>query len=154
LEIILYARISCDIIDLMNNDKGFFRNLIERIERYLPMTFGSLIMFVIILYLFVVVGRMVIINYKSNKSIDAEAVKVEGLRGEIEYLNNQIAYLQTNSFKEKEARAKLAYKAPGESVIALPIDQPEDKVEGSTPIADNAVKVSNPRLWIKYFFGN
>jgi len=128
----------------------FFNNLKDRLERILPMTIGSLALFVIVLYAFFIVGRTIWVNYNSNKEIDKEAVKVEELENEIVYLKNQINYYQTYSYKEKEARAKLGYKFEGENVIALPIDRQEDKIEDRS-MAEAEIKVPNYRLWWSYF---
>jgi cell division protein FtsB len=136
----------------MSDKKGFFRNLIEKIEYYLPMTIGSFLMFIVIIYLFVLVGRTVWLNFQSNKSIEAEAQTVTGLQNEIVYLNNQINYFQTNSYKEKEARAKLGYKGVGEKAIALPVDKAEDKVEDRS-LGQAEIRIPNYRLWWQYYFG-
>lgn len=128
-----------------------FNNFRNRVEEILPMTIGSLILFAVVLYAFFIVGRTIWVNYNSNKGIEKEALKVEDLEKEIIYLNNQINYYQTYSYKEKEARAKLGYKAPGENVLALPIDEEEDKVEDRS-LGQAEIKIPNYRLWWSYFF--
>lgn len=116
------------------------------------MTFGSLVLFVIMIYLVVIVSRSVISNYNSNKDIEKDAVKLTLLQENIHELQNQINYYQTYSFREKEARAKLGYIAAGEKIISLPIDTLEDKVadSGTVPVA---IAIPNQELWWQYFFG-
>lgn len=130
---------------------NFFRKIKEGIEKIIPMTLGNFVIFLIVLYMFFVVGRSIWINYNSNKSLDVEAAKIELLRGNITELENQIAYYQTQSFREKEARAKLGYRAPGENIMILPLDTEEEKV-ADVGLGEVNIKIPNYVLWWKYFF--
>lgn len=116
------------------------------------MTFGNLLIFIFLLYLLFVVGKSVLGNFNSNKQIELQETKRIELEDSIVVLKNQINYYQTKSYKEKEARAKLGYKAPGESVMALPIDTAEEKI-ADTGLAEVKIKIPNYRLWWQYFFG-
>jgi hypothetical protein len=78
-------------------------------------------------------------------------VKISLLRENITELENQIAYYQTQSFREKEARAKLGYRAPGENMVILPLDTEEEKVADSG-IGEVNIKTPNYVLWWQYFF--
>lgn len=118
------------------------------------MTVGSLLLFVFVLYLLYIVTNSVINNYKADKEIDKQSLKLIELEEEIILLENQINYYKTNSFKEKEAREKLGYKAPGESVVSLPLDTVEEKVVDNGVIEDKKIEIPNYRLWWEYFFNN
>jgi cell division protein FtsB len=131
--------------------KNWFQKIISFIEKFIPMTFGSLILFAFIIYLSIVVGKSVISNYESNKSIEKEEIKLVELEARLHNIQNEINYYQTYSFKEKEARAKLGYKAPGENVLSLTIDTEEEKV-ADTSLVETKIKVSNFHLWWQYFF--
>jgi cell division protein FtsB len=131
---------------------GIFSKIREEIEKFLPMTFGNLLMFFIILYFIFLVGRMTWNNYQSNKSIDQEAQKVADLEKELTYMKYQIAYFKTDSFKEKEAREKLGYKAPGEKVLVLPLDTLAENSPDVSESGDVKVKIPNQNLWWSYFF--
>lgn len=133
--------------------KEALRKIKAQFERFIPMTFGSLILFCFVVYLLIVVGKTVIRNYKDNQEITAEQNKLAEERQKLKEMQYEINYFQTNSFKEKEARAKLGYKAAGESVIVLPIDTDAEKSADSA-LADAKVKTPNYRLWWQYFFGN
>ena len=114
------------------------------------MTLNSLVLFLIVGYLAYIVGQSIYTNYQSNKVIEGEQQKIADLKTSIDQLENEIAYYKTSSYKEREARAKLGYKAPGENVVSLNFDQPEEK------IADNGkseapIKTPNYRLWWQYF---
>ncbi len=89
-------------------------------------------------------------NYQSNKSVEKEEAKLLEMELKLHDIQNEINYYQTYSFKEKEARAKLGYKAPGESVLSLTIDTEEEKTT-DTGLAEAKIKVPNYRLWWQYF---
>jgi len=131
--------------------KAFFIKIQNYLEKILPMKVGSLLLFAFVLYLIFIVGRVIFINYNSNKSIGEEEKKVVVLTDEIQYLKFQINYFQTYSYKEKEAREKLGYIAPGESVVSLPIDSQIDKIADSGNI-EASIRVPNYQLWFRYFF--
>lgn len=130
---------------------NFFRKIKEGIEKIIPMTLGNFVIFLVVLYMFFVVGRSIWVNYNSNKSLDDEAAKIDLLRDNITELENQIAYYQTQSFREKEARAKLGYRAPGENIMILPLDTEEEKV-ADVGLGEVNIKTPNYVLWWKYFF--
>lgn len=131
--------------------KGLFSRINKGIEKVLPMTLGNLLLFAIIIYLLFVVGRSVWINYKSNNNLDVEREKITQLENDVELLQMEITYFKTQSFKEKEARAKLGYMAEGEKVISLSGDKPEDKISDQGK-KEQELKTPNYRLWINYFF--
>jgi cell division protein FtsB len=130
--------------------KNIFQKIISFVEKFIPMTFGSLILFAFVIYLAFVVGRSMVSNYQSNKSVEKEEAKLLEMELKLHDIQNEINYYQTYSFKEKEARAKLGYKAPGESVLSLTIDTEEEKTT-DTGLAEAKIKVPNYRLWWQYF---
>ncbi len=133
--------------------KDFFLRIKAYIEKFIPMTVGNMAIFAFLIYLIFVVGQSVVANHRANQDIAVEEAKLAELRGNITNLQNEINYYQTNSFKEKEARAKLGYKAPGEIVIALPIDTEKEK-SPDNGLAQQEIKEPNYILWWKYFFGS
>ena len=137
----------------MEKKESFFRKIKDRIEEVLPMNIGTFLLFIFLLYLIFIVCRVVVLNYESNKSIDVESAKVDELRSEIVYLQDQINYFQTYSYKEKEAREKLGYIAPGESIISWPTDTIVDSVV-DTGNVEAKIKTPNYSLWWRFFFDN
>jgi cell division protein FtsB len=124
----------------------------ERIEKIIPMSLGSLVMFALVIYLLVIVGKTMISNYAANKQIEEQQMSLQLLEQKIIDLQNQINYEKTASFREKEARSKLGYKLPGENVIALPIDTEVEKSPDSELVAQKVME-PNYSLWWQYFFG-
>ena len=129
--------------------RNFFKSLIGNIERFMPMTFTSLLIFLFIIYSFFIVGRSIWINYNSNKELEVEANNIFALERKINLMQNQINYYQTSSFKEKEAREKLGYKAPGENVMVLSLDKEDEKIADPV-LGEVAIKTPNYSLWWDY----
>ena len=131
--------------------KKTFSSTVKFLGKYIPMSFGSLAMFAVVIYLIIVVGKTVMTNYESNQDISKEESKLAQLEIHLHELENQINYFQTYSFKEKEARSKLGYKLAGESVLALPIDTDEEK-SADSGLLEARIQVPNYILWWQYFF--
>ncbi len=129
--------------------KKTFKNFIDWLESLLPMSVTSLMMFLFIIYLFFIVGKSILTNYNSNKDLENQEKNIQALQNKINLMENQINYYKTTSFKEKEAREKLGYKAPGESVIALPLDKEEDKI-ADDQLGEVNIKTPNYSLWWSY----
>lgn len=129
--------------------ENWFKKVIKFIERFIPMTITSLLIFFVIIYAFFIVGRSIWINYNSNKELDVEATNIAALENNITLMQNQNNYYQTSSFKEKEAREKLGYKAPGESIMVLPLDKEEEKTADPV-LGEVSIKVPNYKLWWDY----
>lgn len=133
--------------------KEFFNKIVKKLENYIPMTFGSLALFVFVIYMIFLVSKSIINNHNSNKSIDAEEQKLVAMQSDIQEIQYEINYEKTYSYQEKEAREKLAYKAPGESVMSLPLDTPDEQ-DADSGLTTVPVKAVNYQLWWKYFFGS
>lgn len=104
----------------------------------------------IVLYMFYSVGRLAFRNYQLNVEELKLRSDITSLENEIQDLKNQIVYFQSDSYKEKMARAKLNLQKEGENVVAI---VPGPKVEEVTekPIQEN---LSVPQRWWRYFFGS
>lgn len=127
------------------------QDLIRKIENRLPMTFGNLLLFIFILYLLFIVGNSVVKNHKFNQDIEKERSALYDLESEIVALENEINYLKTDSFREKEAREKLGFKLEDEKMMPLPIDTIEERIADSG-LVPKEIKTLNYRLWWEYFF--
>ena len=103
-------------------------------------------------YLIFIFSKSVWRNYEINNQVLSLEQEIEELILEREYLKNLIAYYQTKSFSEKEARSKLGLKKKGETVLALPrppeVDS-EEKMEKETATGE---KKSNYQKWWYFFF--
>lgn len=119
----------------------------------LGMTRGRILALVgllLVAYLGLLVFQVVQNNYRLSKQIDSLGKQITKLESDNEQLAYEVQYFQTDSFKEKEARAKFGLMAPGEGVIVL-----APKKTANAPATATAVKpkASNPRQWWQFLFG-
>ncbi len=105
-------------------------------------------------------------SYRQKRSIDRE---IAGLKEEAQALEHKnsnlksvIEYMQSEQFVEKEARTKLNYQKPGESVVVIegrPGEAPATtqakpffEVPAEPTKAAEPQAVVNARKWLDYFF--
>lgn len=101
-------------------------------------------------YLFFLTGRSVYQNWQTNQEIKKLKIEIETLQVENQNLQNLIAYYQTQSFKEKEARRKLGLVKPGENVVIISKEPPPSKTPA--PSTTEEPQKPNYRLWWEFFF--
>lgn len=111
---------------------------------------------VVFIYMFVSTGEALWQNFQINQEIVVLRNDIIQLEQQNAQYKNLIAYLKTESFKEKEARRKLGYKKPGETVVAIPQDNflhidPGTTKTNETP--ENKPVMSNPQKWWDYILG-
>jgi len=112
----------------------------------------ALILLLVAGYLIFIFSRSLWKNYEINKELLSLENQIESLKLRQEYYENLIAYYQTKSFAEKEARGKLGLKKEGETVLALPRKGKVEKKEEI--IGENAKpqEKTNAEKWWKFFF--
>ena len=111
---------------------------------------------VVFIYMFIATSEALWQNYQINQEITQLKLEITQLGQENAQLKNLIAYLKTESFREKEARRKLGYKKAGEKVVALPQNDFPHIEPGDTTTEDNTenqLQLSNPQKWWEYIFG-
>ncbi len=101
--------------------------------------------------------------------ITKEIVRRVALRREVAVLEKQIAELEaqnrslgeyvaainTDSFREREARKRLNLQKPGESVLIVPETTETGETANTTATAVSTIsKTSNSHRWWTYFFGS
>ena len=104
-----------------------------------------------VLYLAFLTGRAVYKNWQTNQEIKKLKVEIETLEVENQNLQNLIAYYQTPSFKEKEARRKLGLVKPDEKVVIISKEPPKTTTPAPSPSEEP--KKPNFKLWWEFFFG-
>ncbi|MBU2235447.1 septum formation initiator family protein [Patescibacteria group bacterium] len=98
-------------------------------------------------------GKEVVRRYEVNKEIQALEKEVEELENQNTELADLIQYLNTNSFREKEARTKLGMAKEGEKVVVIPnIEVVAETATEAVGVPDNVEELSNPERWFAYFF--
>ena len=120
-------------------------------RKFGPTAFVNLIGAAIALWILLALIQTVKHNYDLEKQIDTLRQKISLLQAQKDELSYNIAYYNTDSFKQRQARARLGLQQPGENVIILPSPSPS-----ASPIVDVAkakARRSNLRQWIDFLLG-
>lgn len=106
-------------------------------------------------YLLVGSGKLVYENFRVHENTTRLSNEVDTLKQHNLELEDLLAYYKTDSYKEKEARARLNYQKPGERLVVVPIPVGEDVSSDLTvgPETKSATPKSNPEQWWDFFFG-
>lgn len=117
---------------------------------------GRVVLVLLLVYTLFLLGRSVYFNYQTNQEIRALKTSIVQDKDEVENLKNLIAYYQTESFRELEARRKLGLKKPGEEVVSLPenVSAPNlpEKQKAAT-ILEKRFESPNYQKWWEFIFG-
>jgi cell division protein FtsB len=106
---------------------------------------------VLAIWILVALAQTVANNYKLEKQIETLRQQISVLQAQKDELGYNIAYYNTDSFKQRQARLRLGLEQPGENVIILPTPSPT-----SAPTTDAAAakaKRSNLRQWLDFLTG-
>ena len=112
--------------------------------------------FAVLVLAYLVVGsvRLVIDNYRISQSVGRLNQELASIRQHNLELKSLLTYYQTDTYKEKEARARFNYQKPGERVVAVPLPAGEEPgITRPGPETKAATPPSNPEQWVDYFFG-
>jgi cell division protein FtsB len=101
------------------------------------------------LYLIVSLSREIVDLIKKEKIIEEEQLKLEKLEVGTQVLREQLDYVQSEEFVEKEAREKLGMSKEGETIVILPEDF-EEMVEASHK-KNEPEELPNWKKWLSLF---
>ena len=105
------------------------------------------------IYLAAVLSQTIYYNYTLNRHIETLRGEISLLQARQEQLKYNISYYKTDSFKDREARAKLGLQLPGEGVLILPNPKQSNIAGPST--ASGPVKIkSNFGQWMDFLAGS
>ncbi|MEX0668508.1 MAG: cell division protein FtsL [Candidatus Saccharimonadales bacterium] len=114
----------------------------------------NFIIIIVVVYVAIATLNVIARNYQLQQQMDELIAENEILELENEQLRLEIAYFQTDSFVEKEARAKLNLQAPGEHTVIFsdlipgPVEPPEPEPEQTFVEAAD----ENIREWLYFLF--
>jgi len=121
--------------------------------------FNQFLIYLLLLYTFVMLGRVIYLNYQLNKKTDQMKSDIAKIQQQNKNLANLNIYYQSDSFKEVEARRTLGLVKPGEKVALVPTElAPTDF---NTSVQSQAAQIApkekvvinkNYQLWWQYFF--
>ena len=108
-----------------------------------------------IIFLAIAVVGFVNITAK-KKSVDTEitslARKAASIRNENEQIEQRLKKTTTDSYVETEARRKLNYSKPGESVFVFYEESAPALADAQAEGNGRISALKNPKKWINYFF--
>ena len=102
---------------------------------------------------FIVMGlvREIVSRYRVNQEIESVRMEIETLERKNKELAGLVDYLNTDSFKEIQARQNLGVQKEGE--VAVSIESMPDNTNEQVVFADSEdVEKSNFEKWWGYFF--
>jgi len=122
----------------------------KELRARLLMTTGA----ILLVYIAVSTIQAIWQNYQIDKELGQLREENAQLKLRNKYLQNLIAYRQTDAFKDKEAREKLNYQKPGESVLIVPNEDIERFTEGNIQDQETTIKhtPTNPEKWWQLIF--
>lgn len=99
--------------------------------------------------------REAVRSYEIQKEVSSLESEIQLLEERNAELASIVQYLNTDVYREKEARLRLNMQASGEQVVVVPDEYLDN--EYTTAGAETAIKNStyrtNPQKWWDYFFG-
>ncbi len=103
-------------------------------------------------------------NWRQKRSIEREIkgleTQVKDMEGKNSNLKNVLDYMQSDQFVEEQARTKLNYKKPGESVVVIegrpgktpPTATSPFEIPPEPPKVTASRATVNVNKWLDYFF--
>lgn len=106
-----------------------------------------------IAYILITVVRGIWQNAKLAQEGEQVKKEITQLKTDNQKLSRSIDYQKTQTFREKEARLKLGYKAPGETAVVVPETRVNRSDEPLVTTNDqNTDTRPNWQKWEEYFF--
>ena len=117
---------------------------------------------IVLVYLLLADILAVVQVYRIDSTIVQLQKQTAELQNQNQDLNNLIAYLKTDSFREKVARRELGYQKPGEKVLIIPnpaaatpgVDNTGSAVQPTPSREDILNSLPTYKKWWYYFFVN
>ena len=115
---------------------------------------SQLLIFLLIIFIFVLVSfvRGTIKYFLARNEIKKKEVEIKNLETKAIELKNLKDYLETDFYKEKEAREKFGFTKPGEKVIILSKKGRADILVAETKEIKENSKWVNFKKWWQYLF--
>lgn len=118
---------------------------------------AKIIILAVVAYILFGIGKSIWKNWKVNQTIKNSEDSINALEEKNNYLKNQLVYMQTDVYKELEARSRLGLKKPDEKMILVPENtnskkntiQKSNNTTGEVSIEN----LPNPTKWWKYVWG-
>lgn len=109
-------------------------------------------LFLFLIFLGLATGKITAKRNKVNNDIKNLKKEIEDIENQNNNLTSMIEYLDTMSFKEKEARLKLGLQKEGEKTVIITSPYSELQTKEEEEKNTEEPKYSNTLRWWKYFF--
>ncbi len=107
---------------------------------------------IVVVYLLVVLAQTVKHNYDLGRQIDDLKSQISLLQDQKDQLAYSIQYYNTDSFRDREARAKLGLQLPGENVVIVPHPSPS-ATPAPAVTSKSTGNRSNLQQWLDFLGG-
>ncbi|MBU1178693.1 septum formation initiator family protein [Patescibacteria group bacterium] len=98
-------------------------------------------------------GKEIVRRKEINQEIETTKKEIESLEKKNKELAQMIEYIETDSFKEIQARQNLGFQKEGEVAVSIETNSGDYQRDNSTTFASPpAIDPSNPKRWWRYFF--
>lgn len=109
--------------------------------------------FVILIFVAIALGKEIYRRYQINQEIKGVKDEIERLEKRNRELQALVDYLNSDSYKEIQARQNLGLQKPDEQAVAVQPAPPNLDIAAQTASAKEEKKnLSNPEKWWNYFF--
>lgn len=112
-----------------------------------------LLIFALGIYLIISLVQQIFSLWRAEERIKIAQKKVEEAREENEDLAEELKYVQSEEFVEKEARDKLGMGKEGETIVVLSQDLIEKEVAKVKKEQEEPEKIPNWQQWKEVFLG-
>ncbi|MEK7570558.1 MAG: septum formation initiator family protein [Patescibacteria group bacterium] len=118
------------------------------------LTSRGVIVFEILLIAFLVVGitKEVVRRLSLREEVATLEQQIAELEAQNRTLGEYVASINTDSFREREARKRLNVQRPGESLLILPETRQLSTTDSEVATHTDAGGTSNSQRWWKFFF--
>lgn len=98
-------------------------------------------------------GKEIIRRQEINQEIEGTKKEIESLEKKNKELAQMIEYLETDSFKEIQARQNLGFQKDGEVAVSIETNNNDFQRDSNTTFAKPPAEApSNPQRWWRYLF--
>lgn len=104
----------------------------------------------LLLALFYGLGKQIYSSLQSSKRLEIEIEAVDKLQKKNTQLKKKFQEVQTPQFIEREARDKLNFSRPNETVIIIPEEEIEKVLNAQKGVEE--IKLPNWQGWLRLFF--
>ncbi|MEW6407835.1 MAG: septum formation initiator family protein [Patescibacteria group bacterium] len=108
--------------------------------------------FIILIFVALALSKEIYRRYQINQEIKSIQEEIERLEKRNQELQALVDYLNSDSYKEIQARQNLGLQKPGEQAIAVQPAPPNLDVELQASNREEEKNLTNPEKWWNYFF--